>query len=135
MRIIYAPGVQFTVSNDHPIAKAIVELARFYKAEIAPAVNMPERNDIKNLWWELSDSHREFLGEVAKGPAIGISQSELEQNLNLDWQGLRGVHNGLARICERVGCEKPVRVVGYNAQNRRYHMDPDVRATIQGLTE
>ena len=45
----------------------------------------------------------------------------------------RGVHNGLARICERLGLEKPVRAVGYNATNRRYLMDPDVAATVKNM--
>jgi hypothetical protein len=51
----------------------------------------------------------------------------------VDWTGLRGLRNGLARICECLGFEKPVRVVGYNSENRRYLMDPDVATTIRNL--
>jgi hypothetical protein len=59
--------------------------------------------------------------------------TRLESALGLDWQGLRGVHNGLARICDGLGFEKPLRAIGYKAENRSYVMDPDVAGTIKSL--
>jgi hypothetical protein len=125
---------KFSLRNDHPYAKAIVALARAYPGAPKSAYSVPERNDVKQLWHELSDSHKRLLREIANRPN-GISQPDLENLLAVDWQGLRGVHNGLARICERFACEKPVRVVGYNSMNRRYLMDPDVAATVQKLSK
>jgi hypothetical protein len=120
---------KYRLNNVHPFAQAIVALARAYPGS---SDSVPERNDIKQLWRDLNDNHRRFLAEIASQPG-GISQSELESILAVDWQRLRGVHNGLARICEGLGLEKPIRVVGYNASNRRYLMDPDVAATVQKL--
>lgn len=130
--IITINSEKYRLKNDHPFAKAIVALARAYPGAIDSRGRVPERNDVKQLWNELNDGHQQLLREIAKHPS-GIAQSELENLLGVDWQGLRGVHNGLARICERLGLEKPVRVVGYNAKNRRYLMDPDAATTVQRL--
>jgi len=123
---------KFSLKDGHPYAKAIVALARAYPGDVADRDTVPTRNDVKQLWRELSDGHKALLKEVSRCPS-GIQQAELEKRLNLDWQGLRGVHNGLARICDRLGVEKPVRVLGYNAKNRRYLVDPDVSGTIKKL--
>ena len=123
---------KYHLKNDHPYAKAIIALARSYPGASETADAVPQRNDIKQLWRELNDSHQRLLREIAYRPN-GVSQPDLEALLGIDWQGLRGVHNGLARICARQGCEKPVRVVGYNLKNRRYVMDPDIAATVQNL--
>ncbi len=120
---------KYILDTSHPFAQAIVALAQMYPGTTG---SLPERNDIKQLWRELGEGHRTFLTEVARRP-IGISQSDLQSLLGLDWQGLRGVHNGLARICEGLGLEKPVRSTGYNSQNRQYLMDPDVAATVLKL--
>jgi hypothetical protein len=122
---------RYRLKNDHPYAKAIVALARAYPGA-SDATAVPQRNDVKQLWRELGDGHQQLLRQIAKHPS-GVAQSDLEKLLGVDWQGLRGVHNGLARICERLGLEKPVRVLGYNAKNRRYVIDPDVATTVQRL--
>jgi hypothetical protein len=121
---------KYKLKNSHPLAQAIIVLAQAYPASTG---SVPERNDVKQLWRDLNANHRELLTEIAKRPT-GISQSDLQTALGTDWQGIRGVHNGLARICEGLGFEKPVRVVGYNSTNRRYLMDPDVAATVQKLS-
>jgi hypothetical protein len=123
---------KYRLKNDHPFTKAIVALARAYPGTSDSANSVPQRNDVKQLWQELSSGHRQLLREIAKRPT-GVAQSDLLKLLGVDWQGLRGVHNGLARICERLGLEKPVRAVGYNATNRRYLMDPDVAATVKNM--
>jgi hypothetical protein len=133
MKIIAGPQ-KFQLRNSHPFAQAILALARAHQRGETATDEIPERNDIKQLWRELNDSHRRLLKEVASRPG-GISQKDLQTMLDVDWQGLRGVHNGLARIGERLDCEKPIRVVGYNADNRRYIMDPDVAATVQRLAK
>ncbi len=132
MKIVVG-SVKYRLKNGHPYAKAIVALARAYPGASESADSVPERNDIKQLWRDLGESHQQLLGKIASRPG-GVSQPDLESLLGVDWQGLRGVHNGLARICERLGLEKPVRVVGYNSTNRRYLMDPDVAATVQKLS-
>jgi hypothetical protein len=131
MKIIVG-SEKYRLKNDHPFTKAIVALARAYPSTFDPTNSVPQRNDVKHLWQELGGGHRHLLREIAKRPA-GVAQSDLMKLLGVDWQGLRGVHNGLARICERLGLEKPVRVVGYNARNRRYLMDPDAAATVKSL--
>lgn len=121
---------RYQIPNDAPFAKAILALARAHESEsVAPP---PRRNDVIQLWRELGINHRRLLSEVAKRPG-GIPQNDLETSLDTDWQGLRGVHNGLARICDRLGFEKPLRAIGYNAENRSYVMDPDVAVTIKSL--
>ena len=121
---------RYKIPNDAPFAKAILVLARAFESEGVPAP--PRRNDVIQLWRELGANHRRLLHEVAKRPG-GIPQSDLESALDTDWQGLRGVHNGLARICDGLGFEKPLRTIGYNAENRSYVMDPDVAGTIKSL--
>ena len=125
---------RYRLKNNHPYAKAIVALARAYPGSASTTDSLPTRNDIKQLWRELGAGHQQLLREIARRPG-GIAQSDLESHLRVDWQGLRGVHNGLARICEGLGLEKPVRAVGYNSNNRRYFMDPDVAATVHKLSK
>lgn len=120
---------KYKLKNSHPFAQAIIVLAQAYPAS---AGSVPERNDVKQLWRELNANHRRLLVEVSKRPT-GISQADLQTALGMNWQGLRGVHNGLARICDGLGFEKPLRALGYNSENRRYLMDPDVVATVQKL--
>jgi hypothetical protein len=132
MKII-AGGEKFQLNNSHPFAKAILTIARAYASQPG-AVPLPERNDVKQLWRELRPAHKKFLREIAKQPG-GVAQADLAQVLGVSWTGLRGVHNGLARICEGVGIDKPVRVVGYNAGNRRYLMDPDAAKTVGNLSK
>ena len=134
MKIIVGTD-QYKIPNNAPFAKAIIALARAYKSESeAATAPPPEKTWVKQLWPELGENHQRLLKEVAKWPlARGIPQSELEAVLGTDWQGLRGIHNGLARICDRLGCEKPLRTIGYNASNRSYVMDPDVAGTIKNL--
>lgn len=137
MKVILG-GSRYSLRNDHPFAQAILALAQQYQRD--PAVrnastsnaSTPQRNDIKRLWGALRTPHRRLLKEVARHPN-GLSQGELEVLLGTDWSGLRGVHNGLARIAENAGDEKPIRVVGYRSDNRRYLMDPDVALTINTL--
>ncbi len=136
MKVIVGAS-KYSLKNTHPYAQAILALARAYTADGATpngVKTVPERNDIKQLWRELSSAHQQFLTHVASHPD-GVPQADLERHLGVDWQGLRGTHNGLARICERLGTEKPVRAVGYNATNRRYVMDPDAAATVRGLSQ
>ena len=123
---------RYKLRNDHPYAQAIIALARAYQFNPRSADELPARNDVKQLWRNLSPAHRELLHEIATRPN-GIPQADLEAALGLDWKGLRGVHNGLARICDGLGVQKPVRALGYNAGNRRYLMDPDVAATVKAL--
>lgn len=131
MKIYFRKEV-YRFDNGHPFVPAILELARNSLSRAKGRAVVPERNDIKRLWLELGKGHRELLYQIARHP-LGTSQDELQKALAVDWQGLRGVHNGLARICERLGCEKPIRVVGYNSDNRRYLMDPDVATTVTTL--
>jgi hypothetical protein len=62
-----------------------------------------------------------------------VPYARAEKRLNLTWQQLRGVHNGLARICDTAGAEKPIRTAGYNAENRQYHLTPSDANTIRVL--
>ncbi len=123
---------RYKLRNDHPYAEAIVALARAYQFNPRPADALPARNDIKQLWRHLNSAHRALLHEISARPN-GIPQADLEAALGLDWKGLRGVHNGLARICDGLSVQKPVRALGYNAANRRYLMDPDVAGTVNAL--
>src|SRR5688572_22146333 len=120
-------GEKHFVPDDSSFARAILEVVNAYQGTL-PRKEGPFRNDIKRLWRVLNDQHRRFLLAIAKDP--GISQAEIQEKLQLDMAGLRGVHNGLARICKSNGFEKPVRTSGYNASNKTYSMDDDVRATI-----
>lgn len=122
---------KYQLSNSSQYVAAIIRLARAATEDIN-GEPPPSRNDVKQLWRELGKNHQQLLTQVAKRP--GIPQADLEGALGLDWLGLRGVRNGLSRICERVGVEHPVRAMGYNNANRRYTMDSDVAATIKRLT-
>jgi len=122
----------YTLPNSSHSAHVIIAIAKAHKHESGSITSPPERNDIKHLWRELGTNHQAFLREISKRPN-GISQHELEKAIALDWEGLRGIHNGLARICKRLDYEKPVRVIGYNASNRRYVMDSDVAVTVKKL--
>ena len=131
MKIVYQNQV-FKIRNDHRYVPAILALTRTAPFDDDGSSPIPERNDIKQLWRELKLSHRRFLYTIARHPT-GIAQSDLEKSLGLTWEGLRGVHNGLARIADRLGLDKPVSVVGYNSENRTYHMTPDIAATVKTL--
>lgn len=124
---------RFQLENSHPFAVAILTIARAYASQPG-ALPVPERTDVKQLWRDLKPPHKRLLREIARRPG-GIPQADLAQALQVDWTGLRGVHNGLARICEGIGIEKPVRAIGYNSTNRRYLMDPDAAATILKLSK
>ncbi len=131
MKIIFRNEI-YRVSNDHPYVPAILGLARTAPFGTDGVAAPPERNDLKRLWSELSASHKRFLHVLSQRPT-GISQRELEKVLDVDWQGLRGIHNGIARICQRLDCEKPVSVSGYNSSNRVYQMLQDAAATVRTL--
>ena|SRR5690349_7155253 len=120
---------KYRIPNTHPFAEAIEALARAHAFSARNGTKLPERNDVKQLWSELGRDHRALLVSIAKRPG-GVTQNELEKELSVDWTKLRGIHNGLARICERLEIEKPVRTMGYNSDNRRYDMAPDVAGTI-----
>ncbi|HRK19932.1 MAG TPA: hypothetical protein PK970_13320 [Hyphomicrobiaceae bacterium] len=122
---------RFKVSNEHPYADAIVLLATAAtRSQDGDAAT--ERNDVKALWKRLLRGHKELLAKVAAYPT-GISQADLLKALDKEWQELRGVHNGLARICETEGVDKPIQTTGYNSANRSYHMMPDVARTVLKL--
>ncbi|RYZ16392.1 MAG: hypothetical protein EOO70_04555 [Myxococcaceae bacterium] len=132
-------GVKYIVPSDHPFALAIETLAKDYTLNKRArskggAAEPPERNDVKQLWREIGAKHKALLEAVATRPG-GASQADLKTALTIEWQELRGVHNGLARICERLGVEKPVRTTGYNATNRTYLMDPDAALTVRNLVK
>ena len=124
---------RYRVPNDHPYAEAIEALARDHAFGVGNGRKLPQRNDVRHLWSSLRSDHRRLLTEVAKRPG-GVAQDELQKLLNVDWTKLRGIHNGLARICERLEIEKPVRTMGYNADNRRYDMPADVATTVLNLS-
>ena len=132
MKII-AGNEKFQLKNSHPFAAAILTFARAYASQPG-ALPVPERTDVKQLWRELRPPHKRLLREIARRPG-GIAQADLANALQVNWTGLRGVHNGLARICEGLGIRKPVRAIGYNSTNRRYLMDPDAAATILKLSK
>ncbi|HYH98163.1 hypothetical protein [Hyalangium sp.] len=132
-------GKRYSIPSTHAFALAIESLAKDYTLNKASRAKgggdePPERNDVKQLWRDISSKHKALLRAVAKRPG-GASQADLETDLGLQWQELRGVHNGLARICERLGVEKPVRTTGYNATNRTYLMDPDIAHTVRNLVK
>jgi hypothetical protein len=130
MKVI-SEGKSYRVPDDHSCAQAILTLAKAYERGDFLTKEPPARNDVKQLWRTLKTDHRQLLIRIALYP--GIAQKELETKLGTDWQGLRGIHNGLARICETQGIEKPIRTAGYNKHNRSYNMDADVRSTILKL--
>ncbi len=124
-------GKLYRVDDGHPHATAILALAISSTNGPVSRIAAPQRNDVKQLWRHLRAPHRKFLRAVAKDAPI--QQDDLQKRLGLDWKQLRGVHNGLARICDGLGIEKPVRTSGYNAQNRTYEMSTDVATTIQKI--
>ena len=130
MKITYKKEV-ISLPNGHALTKAILVLAR--ACEKGERVNdaVPTRNDIRLIWREINDSHKAVLAEIARFGSR--RQSQLVAALRIDSQGLRGVLNGLTRICNRIDAENPIRVIGYNASNRQYFIDADVAATIQTL--
>lgn len=121
----------YTIPNSHPFVEVILLIARSATAG-ASDVSTPERNDVKRLWPNLRAAQRGFLGLAAQHPS-GIAQADVLKKLKLDANDLRGLHNGLARICDGLGVEKPVSSTGYNAANRVYHMLPDVAKTVLRL--
>ena len=133
MRVLVR-GTKYTIPNSHAYAQAIESLARTYALGGDGRGRLPERNDVKQLWSELRQEHRTMLVEIAIRPG-GIGQKDLQGALRVDYKGLRGIHNGLARICERLEVEKPVHTMGYNSENRRYDMPQDVAATIRRLAK
>lgn len=128
---VHHQGKLYRVDDSHPHAAAIVALALGSKNGPASRIAAPQRNDVKQLWRHLRPPHRRFLRAVAKDAPI--PQEDLQKRLGLDWKELRGVHNGLARICERLGIEKPLRTSGYKTENRIYEMSADAAATIQKI--
>lgn len=122
----------YVVSNKHPLIEAILVLARAGAAGSVDATATPERNDVKRLWPSLRRPQRRFLGIVAEHPA-GISQADVLKRMKIEPNDLRGLHNGLARICDGLGIEKPVSTTGYNAENRVYRVSPDVAKTVLRL--
>jgi hypothetical protein len=120
------------IPRDNPYAQAIRLLVRGYQnaaLEDGSVSAPPSRNDIKRLLREVDDRHREVLEKIAPCRQ-GVSQEDLETDLGLDAQHLRGRNVGLSRICARLGIEYPIRQSGYTRENRRFFLDPDVAKTV-----
>ncbi len=123
-------GQKTHIPSDSPFADIVRSVINAFGTERNSDGPTPERNDVKNwLWPELREEQKRFLYEVATHP-LGVGQKALENALSGGWVGLRGAHNGLARICVRLRMDKPVWETGYNSSNRRYHMSPDAAKTV-----
>lgn len=126
---------KYEIPNNHPLIDAILVLVNSAADSVETSRDpVPQRNDIKTLWRSLRRGHKRFLGLVAQYPR-GLKQADVIKKLKVEPDDLRGVHNGLARICDGRGIDKPVSSSGYNAENRVYYMLPDVAATVLKLVE
>jgi hypothetical protein len=130
--LIISGSEKLRLHDAHAFARAIVVLAQAYRGESSSSAS--EGKCITTLWPDLGEGHRRLLAEIARRPG-GIAQSELECILGITWQQLRGVHNGLSRICERLGLDKPIRTLGYNSKNRRYLTSPEIGSAVRQLTK
>jgi hypothetical protein len=121
-----APGSNARQDHARPGSKprAVANIARSLSALSARWPDLGRSSEIRP-----EPGH--LLRAVSKESPV--TQEDLQKKLGLDWMQLRGVHNGLARICEGLGIEKPVRTSGYNAENRTYEMSIDVATTIRKI--
>jgi len=122
-----------TIPRDKYYAEAIRSIIKAFEQEKAENDNVPEQNDVKQLWPNLQDAHKKFLYIIARKSPNRISQPILEDKLEVDSNDLRGIHNGLARICKNHEVENPVRSIGYNRSNRQYYVDASAAKTIRSL--
>jgi hypothetical protein len=135
--IIRDGGRKTKIPNGSPYADAIRLLMGGFQAaslQGAGPTAPPARNDIKQLWRELDDRHRNVLKTIA-AYTQGILQEDLETKLGIGWEDLRGRNIGLSRICSRLDVEYPIRSTGYNRDNRRFYLDPDVAKTVLDLSK
>jgi hypothetical protein len=127
---------KITIPRDSYYAEAIRSIVKAFERQKADNDSIPERNDIKALWPQLQYDKKWFLHAIAQHQGtIGVSQLTLEEILEVNWEKLRGIHNGLARISARLEMENPVRTIGYNRSNRRYHVDASTAKTVLSYWE
>jgi hypothetical protein len=129
---IEANSQVFTLKDREPLAKTILNL--LHASGRSPGQSPPAvfgKNDFARLWEQLNDGYRGMLYEISKRPVAGINQKELQDLLKIEWEKMRGLSNGIARICARLEIEKPFRTEGYNEFTRVYRMDKDTAATVQ----
>ncbi len=129
MKVTYKDEIAKIPDRD-PYAKAILALVRAYQSGGASTTDVPTRNDIRSIWRNLDDRHKNLLRHIARSKSGRVTQIQLQKSLDLDSPGLRGVLNGLTRICIRL---QEVKALGYNATNRQYYLDADVAATVNSL--
>jgi hypothetical protein len=130
MRIIDRDARTIIPGNSN-YADAIRIIIRAFKQQRIGDSSVPERNDIKTLWPQLQDNHKQLLRIIAQQQGTtGVTQPVLEKKLGVGWVGLRGIHNGLARISAGLEIENPVRTIGYNRSNRRYQVDASTAETV-----
>lgn len=111
----------YTIKNDHPYAQAILLLVKSYNQQTTDT--WP--GDIKYLWVQLNDEHKRIFKLLVKHPE-GVSQTLVMKTLKLNWQELRGVLNGITRICNRLGYSTPIQSHGHSAAARKYWLDSSV---------
>jgi hypothetical protein len=128
-----ATGIEQVIPVNSKKAKIIREVMAMTSPDDDGPGALPERNDVKRLWTELSPKAQGFVGLVAQRAREGINQQDVERRLGLDFNGLKGVHNGLARICKGRGMDNLVETLGYHRNNRRYVMRGDVAKTVVKL--
>lgn len=123
---------KYSIEDDNPYAKAIIAIVGVYNNNNFQKENNSYEEDYKKLWQELNEKHKKMLTVIAESRE-GIYQFELEKKLKVNWQGLRGIHNGFARICERLNIRKPIIITGYNSNNRKYSIEEDKYNLIKSL--
>jgi hypothetical protein len=140
MRIIHGKTKR-KLDNDHPATHAILAILAMVDRYEDNGRTVPQRGDTARLWRDLRKPHKALLVAVSEH-AQGVTQSELVERLRADLRkpkfsvlSLRGIHIGLARICDGLGIEKPIETIGYNAENRTYRMRPDAAGTVRKLAK
>lgn len=128
-----ATGLEQVIPVNSRKAKIIREVMALMAPDDDGARSLPERNDVKRLWPELNPKAQKFVGLIAKHAREGIEQEDVEKRLGLDSNGLKGIHNGLARICKGRGVDNLIETLGYRRDNRRYVMRADVAKTVLKL--
>lgn len=86
---------------------------------------------IERLWASCTAAHRSLLLAVAT--RLEISQIDLERELGVNAEELRGRSAGLSKICVRLQMQRPIQSVGGRREVRRFSASRDAASQILRL--
>lgn len=122
------------IPDDHPYAAALLALAHAALETPVPRRTASVSESVAALW-KAARPYRAALLVLAKAPKEGLPHRALMQRLAMRPMKFRGLQTGIARICQGLAIDNPIKRAGYAQANRVYYMEPAVARAIKSLTK